>query len=56
MEKLCGNLRAFSLRIAYWSPQITPGPGAYEPCWKLGDPLNTETIDPSFSLFFRNPL
>nr|XP_040034569.1 protein STPG4 isoform X3 [Gasterosteus aculeatus aculeatus] len=31
----------------------TPGPGAYEPCWKLGDRLNTEAIDPSFSLFFR---
>ncbi|KAA8584070.1 hypothetical protein FQN60_015278 [Etheostoma spectabile] len=34
----------------------TPGPGAYEPCWKLGDPVNTEAIDPSFSLFFRNIL
>ncbi|XP_037638423.1 protein STPG4 [Sebastes umbrosus] len=32
----------------------TPGPGAYEPCWKLGDRLDTEAIDPSFSLFFRN--
>ncbi|XP_044071438.1 protein STPG4 isoform X2 [Siniperca chuatsi] len=32
----------------------TPGPGAYEPCWKLGDRLNPEAIDPSFSLFFRN--
>lgn len=37
-------------------PQKTPGPGAYEPCWKLGDPLNTEALDPSFSLFFRNTL
>ncbi|XP_039639136.1 protein STPG4 [Perca fluviatilis] len=34
----------------------TPGPGAHEPCWKLGDRLNTEAIDPSFSLFFRNIL
>ncbi|XP_044228688.1 protein STPG4 isoform X2 [Thunnus albacares] len=33
----------------------TPGPGAYEPCWKLDDRLSTETtMDPSFSLFFRN--
>ncbi|XP_026209696.1 protein STPG4 isoform X2 [Anabas testudineus] len=32
----------------------TPGPGAYEPHWKLGDHLNTEVSDPSFSLFFRN--
>ncbi|XP_031139964.1 protein STPG4 [Sander lucioperca] len=34
----------------------TPGPGAHEPCWKLGDRVNTEAIDPSFSLFFRNIL
>ncbi|KAM9345068.1 protein STPG4 [Symphorus nematophorus] len=32
----------------------TPGPGAYEPCWKLGDRVDTEATDPSFSLFFRN--
>ncbi|XP_033956062.1 protein STPG4 [Pseudochaenichthys georgianus] len=34
----------------------TPGPGAYEPCWKLGDSLTADSIDPSFSLFFRNIL
>ncbi|XP_034464587.1 protein STPG4 isoform X1 [Hippoglossus hippoglossus] len=32
----------------------TPGPGAYEPNWKFGGPLNTEVMDPSFSLFFRS--
>ncbi|KAK2823952.1 hypothetical protein Q5P01_021127 [Channa striata] len=32
----------------------TPGPGAYEPYWKLGDRLNTQGFDSSFSLFFRN--
>ncbi|XP_075903422.1 protein STPG4 [Nelusetta ayraudi] len=31
----------------------TPGPGAYEPCWNLGDPLNSGTEDASFSLLFR---
>ncbi|XP_072292423.1 protein STPG4 [Eucyclogobius newberryi] len=31
----------------------TPGPGAYEPFWKLGDHVNTN-MDPSFSFFFRN--
>ncbi|XP_030012471.1 protein STPG4 [Sphaeramia orbicularis] len=35
-------------------PSKTPGPGAYEPFWKLGDPLNMDDVDPSFSLFFRN--
>eukprot|EP00064_Thunnus_orientalis_P008365 superscaffoldBa00000990_g8388 len=40
-------------RISF--PPKTPGPGAYEPCWKLDDRLSTETtMDPSFSLFFRN--
>ncbi|KAK5882022.1 hypothetical protein CesoFtcFv8_020656 [Champsocephalus esox] len=34
----------------------TPGPGAYELCWKLGDSLTADSIDPSFSLFFRNIL
>ncbi|XP_045927030.1 protein STPG4 isoform X2 [Micropterus dolomieu] len=34
----------------------TPGPGACEPCWKLGDHLNPAAKDPSFSLFFRNIL
>ncbi|XP_035462263.1 protein STPG4 [Scophthalmus maximus] len=32
----------------------SPGPGAYEPHWKLGDRLNTQVVDPSFSLFFRS--
>ncbi|KAM9847485.1 protein STPG4 [Aulostomus maculatus] len=33
----------------------TPGPGAYEPCWKFGERLSMKaTMDPSFSLFFRN--
>ncbi|XP_027133819.1 protein STPG4 isoform X3 [Larimichthys crocea] len=41
-------------RISF--PPKTPGPGAYEPRWKLGDRLKTEAIDPSFSLFFRNTL
>ncbi|XP_022599719.1 protein STPG4 [Seriola dumerili] len=40
-------------RLHYVHPK-TPGPGAYEPCWKLGDRLNAEVVDPSFSLFFRN--
>ncbi|KAK9541940.1 hypothetical protein VZT92_001951 [Zoarces viviparus] len=34
----------------------TPGPGAYERRWKLGDRLNAEAIDPSFSFFFRDIL
>ncbi|XP_029377630.1 protein STPG4 [Echeneis naucrates] len=40
-------------RLHYVHPK-TPGPGAYEPCWKLGDRLNAKLPDPSFSLFFRN--
>ncbi|XP_033835175.2 protein STPG4 [Periophthalmus magnuspinnatus] len=39
-------------RLHYVHPN-TPGPGAYEPCWKLGDRVNTN-MDPSFSFFFRN--
>ncbi|XP_051937205.1 protein STPG4 [Hippocampus zosterae] len=31
---------------------VTPGPGAYEPHWKWVD--NLTTVDPSFSLLFRN--
>lgn len=39
-------------RLHYVHPK-TPGPGAYEPFWKLGDRVNT-VMDPSFSFFFRN--
>ncbi|KAF0027166.1 hypothetical protein F2P81_019907 [Scophthalmus maximus] len=39
-------------RISF--PPKSPGPGAYEPHWKLGDRLNTQVVDPSFSLFFRS--
>ncbi|KAI9533799.1 hypothetical protein NQZ68_019881 [Dissostichus eleginoides] len=31
-------------RISF--PPKTPGPGAYEPCWKLGDSLTADPIDP----------
>ncbi|XP_050932616.1 protein STPG4 isoform X2 [Lates calcarifer] len=37
-------------RLHYVHPK-TPGPGAYEPCWKLGDRLNTEVIDPHLASF-----
>ncbi|KAM9803725.1 protein STPG4 [Neosynchiropus ocellatus] len=33
----------------------TPGPGAYERQWKLGDPLGKESpVHPTFSLYFRD--
>ncbi|XP_058508006.1 protein STPG4 [Solea solea] len=40
-------------RLHYVHPK-TPGPGAYEPYWKLDDHLKRDVIDPSFSLFFRS--
>uniref|UniRef100_A0A3P8UKS5 Si:ch211-93n23.7 n=1 Tax=Cynoglossus semilaevis TaxID=244447 RepID=A0A3P8UKS5_CYNSE len=41
-------------RLYYVHPK-TPGPGAYDPDWKLDvGHRNTEVMDPSFSLYFRN--
>lgn len=43
-----------ALMTLIWVLQTTPGPGAYEPCWNLRDPLRSEAEDTSFSLLFRD--
>ncbi|KAK7901527.1 hypothetical protein WMY93_018296 [Mugilogobius chulae] len=51
-KSITSSFKSTLPRLHHVHPK-TPGPGAYEPFWKLGDCVNTN-MDPSFSFFFRN--